>query len=80
MNSHLVKFGSDGPRGSGDILFFISHVTSYDHVIIESSLPSVVTISLVEVEIWSVLIFNVRKRIHMLILLQSVTIQFRRRF
>ena len=58
----------------------ISHVTSYDHVIIESSLPGVVTMSLVEVEIWSVLVFNIRKKVHMLILLQSVTIQFRRRF
>ena len=27
-------------------------------------------------EIWSILIFNVRRRMHMLILLQSVTIQF----
>ena len=80
MNPHLVKFGSDGARRSGDILLFISHVTAYDHVIIESSLPSVVTISLVVVEIWSVLIFNVRKGIHMLILLQSVTIQFCKRF
>ena len=31
-------------------------------------------------EIWSILIFNVRRRIHMIILLQSVTIQFRRLF
>ena len=44
------------------------------------SLPSVVTISLVEVEIWSILIFNVRIGIHMIILLQSVTVQFRRLF
>ena len=44
------------------------------------SLPSVVAISPVEVEIWSILIFNVRRRIHMIILLQSVTIQFCRLF
>ena len=62
------------------ISFFINHETSYDHVIIGSSLPSVVTVSLVEVEIWSALIFNVRRRIHMIILLQSVIIQFRNLF
>ena len=78
INLHLVKFGSHGPRGSGDVSFFISYVTSCDHVIIGSSLSSVVTIILVEVEIWFVLIFNVRRRIHMhmIILLQCVTIQF----
>ena len=46
----------------------------------ESSLPSVVAISLLEVEIWPIFIFNVRRRIHMVILLQSVTIQIRRLF
>ena len=51
MNLHLVKFGSHGSYESGDISTFISHVISYDHVIIGSSLPSVVTIILVEVEI-----------------------------
>ena len=80
INLHLVKFGRHSPRGSRDISFLISHVTSCGHVITESSLPSVVVISLVEVEIWSILIFNVRLRIHMIILLQSVTIQFRRLF
>ena len=43
-----------------------------------SSLPSAVTISIVEEEIWSVLILNLRRRIHMITLLQSVTIKFRR--
>ena len=80
INLHFLKFGSHGPRGSGEKSLFISHVTSYDHVIIGSNLPSVVTISLVEVEKLSVLIFNLRRRIHMIILLQSVTIQFRRLF
>ena len=79
-NYKTVKLCSHGSRGSGDILFFISHVASCDHVIIGSSLPSVVAISLVEVEIWSVLIFNVRRRIHMIILVQSVKTQFRRLF
>ena len=36
--------------------------------------------SLVEVEIWYILIFNVRKQIRMIILLQSVTMQFCRLF
>ena len=80
INLHLVKFGSHRPRRSGKYIVFISHVTSCDHVIIGSSLPSVVAISLVEVEIWSILIFNVRRRIHMIILLQSVTAQFCRLF
>ena len=44
-----------------------------------TNLPNVVVISLMEVEIWSIIIFNVRRRIHMIIL-QSVTIQFRRLF
>ena len=80
INLHLVKFGSHGPRGSGDILFFISHVTSCDYVIIGSNMPSVVTINFAEVEIWSVLIFNVGRKMHMIILLQSVAVQFRRLF
>ena len=79
-NLCLVKFGSHTPRGRGGISFFISYVTSCGHVIIGSSLPSLVTISLVEVEIWSVLIFNVTRRVHMIILLQSMTVQFRRLF
>ena len=62
------------------ISFFVSNGTSCDHLIIGSSLPSMVIISLVEMEIWSVLIFNVGRRIHMIILLQSVTVQFRRLF
>ena len=33
-----------------------------------------------EVEIWSILIFNVRRRIHMIVLLQSAAIQFGRLF
>ena len=37
-------------------------------------------ISPVKMEIWSILIFNVRRRIHVIILLQSVTIQFRKLF
>ena len=78
--THLVKCGSHRSRRSGDISFFISHVTSCDHVITGWSLPSVVTIRLVKVEIWSILISNVRTGIHMIILLQSVTIQFRRLF
>ena len=49
-------------------------------MIIGWSLPSAVIISLVEVEIWSILIFNVRIGIHMIILLQSVTVQFRKLF
>ena len=80
INLHLVKFGSHRSRGGGDIPFFISHVTSCGHVVIGWSLPSVVAINLVEVEIWSILIFNVRRRIHMMILLQSVIIQFCRLF
>ena len=43
---------------------------------IHLSLPSVVAISLVEVEIWYILIFDVRRRIHIIILLQSVAMQF----
>ena len=38
------------------------------------------TISLVEVKICSTLIFNVKRKIHMIIVLQSATIQFRRIF
>ena len=79
-NLCLVKFDSHRPRGSWDISFFISRVTSCGHVIIGSNLPSVVAISLVEVEIWHILIFNVTRRIYMIILLQSVTVQFRRLF
>ena len=46
-----------------------------------TSLPSVVAISFVEVEIWYTLVSNVRRRIRMIItLLQSVTMQFRRLF
>ena len=37
-------------------------------------------ISLVEVEIWYILIFNVTRRIHVIILLQSVTVQCCRLF
>ena len=43
-----------------------------------SSLPSVVETRLVQVQIWPILIFNERSRIHMIILLQIVAIQFRR--
>ena len=50
INLHIVKCGSHRPHGSGDILFFISHVTSCSHVIIGWSLPSVLTIRLVKVE------------------------------
>ena len=77
INLQFIKFGSHRSRGSGDISFFISHVSSCGHVIIGSSLLSVVVIRLAEVEIWSILIFNVRIRMHMIILLQSVTIQSR---
>ena len=76
INLYLSKFGSHSLRGSGDISLFICHVTSCGHVIAGSrnfvgcgpsawltSLPSVVAISLVEVEIWYILIFNVRRRI-----------------
>ena len=80
INLYLVKCGSHRPRRSGDISFFISHVTSCGHVIIGWNLPSAVTIGLVKVEIWSILIPDVRIGIHMIILLQSVTIQFRRLF
>ena len=64
MNPYLSKFGSHSLRESGDISFLISHVTSCGHVIAGSpnfvgfgpsaqltSLPSAVTISLMEVEI-----------------------------
>ena len=80
INLHLVNFASHSPRGSEDISFFISHVTSCGHVTKGSSLPSVVAIRLLEVETWPTLIFNVRRRIHMIILLQSVTIQICRLF
>ena len=43
-------------------------------------MPSVVAIRLVQVEMWYILIFNVRRRIRMIILLQFVTIQIRRLF
>ena len=33
INLYLAKFGSHRSRGSGDILFFICHVTSCGHVI-----------------------------------------------
>ena len=78
INLHLVNFASHSPRGSGDISFFISHVTSCGHVTKRSSLPSVVATHLLEVKIWPILIFNVKTRIHMIILLQSVTIQIHR--
>ena len=61
---HVIA-GSRNFAGCGPSAYFIS-------------LPSVVAISLVEVEI--ILIFNARRRIHMNILFQSVTIQFRRLF
>ena len=77
INTHLVNFGSHRPCRRGVISLFISHVNSWDHVTKGSSLPGVVAICLVEVEIWPILIFNVRRRIHMVILLQSVTIQIR---
>ena len=80
INIHLVNFGSHRPRRHGDISLFISHVTLWAHVTKGSSLPSVMAIRLVEVEIWPILIFNVRTRIHMVILLQSVAIQIRRLF
>ena len=93
INLYLSKFGSHRPQGSRNISFSICHVTLCGYVIAGSrnfsgcgpsakltSLPSVVAISLVEVEIWSILLFNVRRRIHMIILLQSVTVQFRRLF
>ena len=92
-NLYLPNFGSHSPRGSGDISFFISHVTSFGNVIAGSynfagcghsawltSLPSVVAISLVELEIWPILIFNLRRRMRMIILLRSVTMQFCRLF
>ena len=46
----------------------------------EAMWPNVVAVHLVEVEIWPILIFNVRRRTHMIILLQSVIIQIRRLF
>ena len=86
--SSLVVIG----LGEVEIYCFSCYVTSWGHVIAGSrnftgcgpsalltSLPSVVAIRLAEMEIWSILIFNVR-RMHMIILLQSVTIQFRRLF
>ena len=96
INLYLCRFGSHRPQGSGDISFFIYQVTSCGHVIAGSrkctgwspsaqltSMLNVVTRSLVKVEIWYILIFNVSRRIHMvhmIILLQSVTIQRRRLF
>ena len=50
MNGESMN-GDITPCGSGDILFFISHVTSYGNVITGSSLPCGVAISLVEIEI-----------------------------
>ena len=44
------------------------------------SLPSVVIIGLVEVEVWSFLILNVRRKTYMVILLESVPVQLRRLF
>ena len=92
-NLYLSKFSSHSLRGSGNISFFICHMTSCGHVIAGSrnfagcgpspsltSLPSVVVIRLVEADIWYFLIFNVRRRIRIIILLQSVTMQFRRLF
>ena len=90
INLYLFKFGSHSPEANRVILFFICHMTSCGHVITGSrdfagcspsvslpSLPSVVVIfPLMEVEIWSILIFNVRRRIRMIILLQSETMQF----
>ena len=43
-------------------------------------MPTVVAIRFVEVEMWYILIFNVRRRIRMIILLQCVTIQIHRLF
>ena len=93
INFYLSKFGNHRPRGSRNISFFNCHVTSCGHVIAGwrnfsgcspsaklPSLPSMVTISFAEVEIWSILIFNVRRRIHMIILLQSMTVHYRRLF
>ena len=80
INLHLVNFASHSPRGSGDISFFVSHVTSCGHVTKGSGLPSMVAIRLLEVQTWPTLIFNVRRRIHVIILLQSVAIQIRRLF
>ena len=80
LNEWWINEWWHNPRGSGDILFFISHVTSYGDVITGSSLPCGVAISLVEIEISSILIFGLRIRIHMIIWLQSVTIQFSRLF
>ena len=64
INTHLVNFGSHRPRRLGDISLFISHVTSWGHLTKGSSLPSVVAIRLLEVEIWPILIFNVRRRMN----------------
>ena len=80
INLHIVNFASHSPRGSGGISFFISHVTSCGYVTKGSSPTSVLAIRLLEVETWPTLIFNLRRRIHMITLLQSVTIQIRRLF
>ena len=80
INLFLPKFGSYRHYGSADISFFITHVTSCGHVIIGSIMLSVVATGLEELEIWSISIFHLRIMRHMIILLQSVTIQFRRLF
>ena len=76
MNLYFSNFTSQSLLGSGDISFFIWYVTSWNHVMAGScnfagcgpstqltSLPSGVAISLLEAEIWCILIFNVRRRI-----------------
>ena len=80
INFHLAKISSYRHHGSADISFFITHVTSCGPVIIGSIMLSVMAISLAELEIWSISIFHLRIMRHMIILLQSVTIQFRRLF
>ena len=73
INTHLVHFGNHRPRRSEDLSFFICHVNSCGHVTKGSSLLNVVVIRLLEVEILHILIFNVRRRIHMIILSQNIT-------
>ena len=79
INLHLVNFGSHRPREVVIYRFYSlgDFIWPRDH---RSSLPSVLEKRVVEVQILPILIFNERSRIHIIILLQSVAIQFCRLF
>ena len=79
---YSIKSSSHRPRGSTNISWLNEsrNFVGCDASAQLTSLPNVVAITFAEVQIWSTLRSNVRRRIHMIIFLQSLAIHFCRLF